>query len=244
MQAVKEHAHFIIPAVGLALTAGATFAPIEGLDACYAERDDSLETKENDFVLQMAFIASSVAAAAFTALALLKNTKRAMFVSGLAVFGYAYRVLVHILLIRQIGTLDEPHCGTVKSISGHVHFFVFHIVFFACAYLQFCTKSGGSGPAQRTHSVQRKKKSGKKSSSNEVTLDELAEFVGYLGYAVMLGSAYLSLHATYFSGFHSGRQMLAGAAFAFGGSIVCQVVGAVAEPLVVGSTKKRGPKAA
>lgn len=250
--------------------------------------------------------ASSAGAAAFTALALLKNMKRAMFVIGLAVFGYAYRILVHVLLIRQsawrravpttasapargphqhptppnprapahaprpptVGTLDEPHCGTVKSISGHVHFFAFHIVFFACAYLQFCTAKSASGPAQRTHSVQRKKKSGKKASANEVTLDELAEFLGYLCFAIMVVSAYLSMHATYFSGFHSARcggggcggarasrphpltllphprQMVAGAAFAFGGSIACQLVAAFAEPFVVGPTKKRGPKGA
>lgn len=89
--------------------------------------------------------------------------------------------------------------------SGHTHFFLFHVIFWAAGYLQFCQERRVGGPRARAHRVQHRKTSSKRAAANSVTLEEITDLFALLGYVVAVGAAYVALHATYFEGFHTAR---------------------------------------
>lgn len=129
-------------------------------------------------------------------------------------------------------SIADGVCGTQKAISGHAYFFLFHVLLWGVAYLQFCQPRRAQGPKARAHAVQKRKTSGKKGANSEVTPEEIVHFVAGAAYFVAAICAYLALSTTLSEGFHSVRHVLRGAFAASVAALLCQVAGAVAEPIV------------
>lgn len=124
-----------------------------------------------------------------------------------ALIAYSWRVFVYLFIVRPVGIATESkNCGTSKSISGHTHFYCFHLL-----QLIYLIWLSGVPPFLRSKPKNPKSMG---DSGDPKLLSNILRWGVQLYSIFVLYWTLKTLEQTYVLGFHSLRHMIAGFAAA------------------------------
>jgi hypothetical protein len=207
--------------LGSLLSAFSYFSQLTLMDNCLAKthsqhsperKAQHVDDKHNQQVFIILFHATFVFLALGTLLDY--NATRAKDFCKISTFwimdafvAYAWRVTVYLGIVRPLGLATESiNCGTSKSISGHTHFYCYHLI--QLIYLVWCS----SVPPYLKRGPMKPTTMG--DSGDPRFFSKVLRWGLQLYALVVLVWTLTTLEQTYALGFHSLRHMMAGFAAA------------------------------